>query len=502
MLKNKFYLVMLLCCLYIPAGAQPYTPQGRLGDKFGVNRVADFWQQLDDIFNDPNFSGAQWGVVIRSLETGEYLYKRNEDKLLMPASNIKLFTTSAALSLLGPHYKYKTNFYVNGSVDADILKGDLIVQGTGDPTFSGKFSNGDIWSGFNKIADTLLSLGIEEISGNIIGDDNYFDDKDLGEGWEWDYATNWYSAPSGALCFNDNCIAIEVKPGSLNKPAWIKADPDIRYATIINKIVTVDKEQNTEIEVVRMPGTNIITVYGKISEKSEPKYLFSTIKNPTQFTMVAFKQALEKKGIRIKGYAADIDDENFSADYSKLKCIYTNYSLPLGEIIKIINKESNNFYAEQLLKTIGWEIENYGSAENGVKAVKKFLQETGVSPENIVMVDGSGLSRLNLVSCKQLSNFLAYMYRSDMYGAFRESLPVAGVDGTLEKRMIKTRAVNNVRAKTGYIPGVRSMSGFVNTADGEPVVFSIIVNNFIVPSALADNIQDLVCLRLANFSRK
>lgn len=499
---RNFKQLFLLSFVLLQATVSAQNFQTPAFNKFNSSRIAEFWQQIDDIFNDPNFNSANWGVVVKSLETGEYLYKRNEDKLMVPASNLKLFTTSAGLLLLGKNYRYKTNLYMNGNLEGSILKGDLIIQGSGDPTISGRFHEEDTYKVYNDWADTLLSRGIEEITGNLIGDDKLFDENGLGEGWSWDYETYWYSASTSAISFNDNCVDIIIKPTEAGKQASLSILPETKYVTIINKVVTVPKDTPTDIDVYRERGTNIITVFGKISENSEEFKTYSTVNNPTQFSLIVLKDILKKKGIVIRGYATDIDEENVSLDYSKMKKIFTHYSVPLSEIVRVINKNSQNFYAEQLLKTIGLAKYGFGSIENGVKAVKNLLREMGINSEDMIMADGSGLSRLDLVTPRQIVDLLNYMYKNETFSVFYQTLPVAGIDGSLARRMLRSKAENNVRAKTGYLGGVRSLCGFVHTADNEPVAFSIIVNNYIVPATLADNLQDLVCLRLANFSRK
>jgi len=498
MFRYNFILFFLLCT--ISASGQTYPTQQF--EKPGKFYNHDFWQQVDDIFNDPNFVGANWGVVIRSLETGEYLYKRNENKLFMPASSLKLFTTISGLEILGKDYRFKTNVYLNGTLDGSILQGDIIVQGFGDPTISDRFYNGDLFYVFNQWADSLTKLGIDEINGNLIGDDNAFDDNGLGPGWAWDDESYWYSAPTGALSFSDNCVGISVRPSQNGLPAMISVIPESKYVTILNKVNTVEPNVESDLNVYRERGTNIITVYGRISENSEEKKVFATINNPTQFMMVVLKDALQQKGIKVTGYAADMDEELINPDYTGMVKLLTYYSPQLSEILKVINKNSHNFYAEQLLKVIGFEKEGFGSIENGIHVIKEFFGKIGINPEMMIMVDGSGLSRLNLITPNQMTDLLTYIFNKDEFKVFYESLPVAGVDGTLGRRMRKSKAENNVRAKTGYISGVRSLCGYVYSADNEPLTFSIFVNNYIVPSALADNLQDLVCLRLANFTRK
>ncbi|HEX9740405.1 MAG TPA: D-alanyl-D-alanine carboxypeptidase/D-alanyl-D-alanine-endopeptidase, partial [Ignavibacteriaceae bacterium] len=274
---------------------------------YSYSTIPEFWMQMDDIFNDPNFSNAEWGVLIQSLETGEYFYKRNEDKLFRPASNLKLFTTAAGLILLGGEYRFSTSVFMNGTLDGSSLKGNLIVQGGGDPTISGRFYDGDIYKVFNDWADSLLAAGIDEINGNIIGDDNLFDDVGLGKGWAWDYESYWFSAHSGAISFNDNCIDIVVSVDSVSKQAKINILPDTKYITLVNDVSVVSEDTITSIDVYRERGTNIIKVFGTIKRGKGTVKTFATVNNPTQYSMVVLKEVLERKGIKVKGYAVDID---------------------------------------------------------------------------------------------------------------------------------------------------------------------------------------------------
>jgi len=496
-IKIFFLLVVVLTALSFAQEAKLDTVP-----KYSINTVPEFAVQIDDIFNDPNFTNAVWGVSIQSLVTGEYFYKKNENKLVMPASNQKLITSAAGLLLLGPMYRFKTEIYSTGKLDGSILNGDLIIRGFGDPTISGRFNNDDMTKIFRDWADTLLALGIDEIRGNILGDDNVFDDVSLGEGWAWDYESEWFAAPSGALSFNDNCIDILVKPALAGEQAILTFAPESKYAIIINKVNTVGRDSATNIKIFRERGTNIISVYGSIREKDDSVKVFATINNPTQYFVVTLKAILEQKGITVSGFASDLDEITNVADYSKAKLLFTHHSVFLKDIIKVLNKNSQNFYAEQLLKTIGYEKRGFGSAGRGIEAIKIMLNDIGINTDNMEIVDGSGLSRLNLISPTQISVLLNYMYKSEVFTYYYNSLPVGGVDGTLANRMRKTRAQNNVRAKTGYINGVRSISGYIFTGDKEPVAFTIIANNFTVPVVLADNLQDLVCIRIANFKRK
>lgn len=498
--KNIYRIILLVVIVSFSKG----FAQGKADTtaKPQYSAVKEFGQEMDAIFNDPNFNNATWGVVVQSLENGEYLYRRNENKLFIPASDLKIFTTSAGLILLGQNYRFKTNIMMNGKIDGSVLEGDLIVQGRGDPTISGRFYNDNKFKVFEDWADSLSkTYGIDEINGNIIGDDDSFDDVGMGKGWAWNDESYWYSAPSGAISFNDNVVDIIVKGVRKNKPAEISTDPNTKYVAIVNNVQTVSNDSNTSVDLFRQSGTNLVNVFGTIKEGDSLK-TYVTVNNPTQYSMVVLKKVIEQNDIIVRGFPMDIDFATKNLDPENFKKLFTYYSPPLKEIIKVINKSSENFYSEQLLKTIGLEIEGYGTAENGIKAEKRIFQKMGILPERMNIVDGSGLSRLDLVTPMQILRVLTYMFRSKYFIPFYNSLPIAGVDGTLGLRMKGTRAENNLRAKTGTHFAVSSISGYVYTADNEPVAFSIIANNFTVPVELAENIEDLVCLRLANFKRK
>ncbi|MFC2135130.1 D-alanyl-D-alanine carboxypeptidase/D-alanyl-D-alanine-endopeptidase, partial [Bacteroidota bacterium] len=436
-----------------------------------LNPIQEMSIVLDDIFNDPNFDNATWGVLIKSLKTGEVLYKKNENKLFVPASVLKLFTTASSLLLLGSNYQYYTDVYSNGKIQNGILEGDLIIRGTGDPTFSNRFfdRNTDI---FESWADSLLQLGIKEISGDIIGDDNLFDDLEFGKGWAWDYESHWFAAPTSALSFNDNSVDISIEPSSVDMPAYFTISPQTKFVDVINNVKTVDQNRRNGIRVYRGRGRNLITVYGNINMNDRSITKFVSINKPTLYFITVLSEVLDSKGIKIKGHPTDFDGNILKENYDDFHFLFRHKSPDLTEIINEINKNSNNFCAEQLIKSLGLELFGSGSIVNGVNGMKDLLNIMGINPDNLVIADGSGLSRLNLLTPNQIVNLLGYMYKSNEFQNFYESLPIAGIDGTLANRMNYEATENNVRAKSGFIEGVNSLAGYLKTADGEQVAFT------------------------------
>ena len=499
----KNFTIKLFLLLWVIFSANSFSQGIRSNSQQSIapqTIIADLQNELDSIFNDPNFTNAIWGVAIQSLETGEYLYKRNENISLMPASNMKIFTTATALALLGPDYKYTTNLLTNGKIEENIIKGDLIIKGSGDPTFPIKAEEDSSNILFNSWINSLKNLGITEIQGDIIGDDNCFDNQALGAGWSWDNETYGYSAPTSGLCYNNNYITLSISPGQyIGSTAEIKMSPKTKYVTLNNKIRT---DTSSNFDYYRKSGANIIDAFGTISLGVRTRNNTIAIHNPALYAATMLKEMLEEAGISVAGSAMDISNVNPKKEFTTVyQILNSSNSAFLSEIIKLINKNSQNLYTEQLLKTLSKEFNGLGSVENSVEIAKSFLSEIGIDTDRIKIADGSGLSRLNLVTPMHVLAVLKHMYRHQYWNEFYNSLPIAGVDGTLSGRMKNSEAAENVRAKTGSINYVRALSGYVTSKDGEMFVFSMIANNYTVPTSLANSIQDSVCIRLANFTR-
>jgi D-alanyl-D-alanine carboxypeptidase/D-alanyl-D-alanine-endopeptidase (penicillin-binding protein 4) len=467
------------------------TPIGRL--------AADIAQRV----NDPEFDNANWGVLIRSLKNGETVYALNEKKMFMPASNMKLFTTSSAMTLLGPEYRYTTRLVTNGSVKDSVLNGDIIFVGSGDPTISGRFNDGKVTETFERWADSLRSRGIRTVNGNIIGDDNAFDEEYYGSGWQADDETDYYAAQIGAVMFNDNCVNIRIaQSATIADVCSLSWTPRTRYVNIINRTVTAPATDSVNsISFLRLRGTNTIIVSGKLSVGKKPVEELITVDNPTLYTMTVLKEIFESKGIRVNGMPVDVDDLKDSLRYDNAKQLASFISVPYASIAAETNKPSDNAYAEQTIRTLGKEKMLLGSMVNGRRSAYPLFASWGVDTVRLRMADGSGLSRMDLITPSDAVAVLTGMYTGKNFLPFYESLPIGGVDGTLKRRMKGTRAEGNVHAKTGTIGYVRGLSGYVTSADGEQFVFSMLVNHYTVSTRKSEKLQDDVCAMIAGFSR-
>ena len=322
---NRFFFIILVSASV--SFAQQKDSLSERKTVSNLNPLIELRDQLDDYFNDPNFSNAIWGVLVKSLKTGEVIYKRNADKLFIPASNMKLFTSAAVLLLLGPEFLYETNFYVNGDLEKGVLKGDLIIQGSGDPTISNRFYEGNQTKIFEDWADTLKARGIWVVKGNIYGDDSFFDNVGLGNGWTWDYESSWFAAPSGALSFNDNSVEIKIEPSEINFPSKVSLKPYTKYTSVISKVTTVDENTESSVSVVRQRGTNQIRVTGTINKDSKPIIEHVSISDPTMFFLTVLREVFERKGIVIQGRIGNLDSSEKNIIPDDLTPLYTHKSV-------------------------------------------------------------------------------------------------------------------------------------------------------------------------------
>jgi serine-type D-Ala-D-Ala carboxypeptidase/endopeptidase (penicillin-binding protein 4) len=473
--------------------------------------------ELATTFDSPAAS-ALWAVKVQSLDSGEVLYEQNAHRLVMPASNMKIVTMAVAAERLGWDYRFPTTLETAGRIENGVLIGDLVVVGHGDPTISDR--GGSRTRVFERLADKLRELGITRIDGRLIGDDDAFDDDTPGEGWAWDDLTAGYAAAASALQFNENVTSVIVHTaGEPGQKADVRVEPTFDGLQLRADVTIAPADSAPNLFVRRDPFAYILVVAGTVP-KAERDYVRTvTVPNPTNLFVNTLRDTLEARGISVVDGAHDIDiakrytDRTFDPTMVR-KVLFTHLSPPLSEIGVTFMKVSQNLFGETLLNTIGlqaglepcprsFEEACRGRAvEAGRKVYENVLGAWGVPSSELIVSDGSGLSRYNYLTPNLLVTVLRRMARDPRHAApFDATLPIMGKDGTLARRLRGTRAEGVVHAKTGSLANVRALSGYLTTADGERIVFSIVANNFKAPSAVIDGIADQAVERLVSFKR-
>lgn len=477
--------------------------------------------QIDRIIDAEEFDNSFWGIIVTDLESGNVIYERNARKAFVPASNMKLYSTSAALDHLGPDYVYRTGLYVDGPIENGVLRGNLIVRGSGDPTIGGHYNalTGE-WEAeidavgiFRDWADSLRAAGITRIEGDIIGDDDVVDDVPLGRGWSWDDETFYYSAQLSGLSFNDNVIHMHVEAGGPGSPASIWWDPiNTDYVNVINRTRTIHADSSLDEGYRRHRNSNTIDVT-TLTPLGDSDIEEITVENPTLFFVHVFRESLQNAGIPVAGGAVDVDFISIKPEYAEpeLRRVAVHTSLPLADIVRMVNKPSQNLYADMLIKTLAAEFPREsedadpGSTELGLEVAMRSFVNAGIDTSRIQLADGSGLSRHNLISPETTSRLLEYMWShpdAATREAFYASLSVAGVDGTLRHRMRSGPAHRNVRAKTGSLSNVSSLGGYIRSADGTPLAFAAMCNHFTEPTRDVRRAQDRLANVMARYRKR
>ncbi len=463
---------------------------------------------IDSVLSDSAFVGGVWSVKVVDLAQGRTLFSRNAEINLLPASNAKMYTTAAALEQLGPSYRHRTTLVTNGQIRSDTLFGDIIVRGSGDPSFSGEFHDGNSLAPLQAWADTLRELGISVITGDVIGDDNRFDDEPLGRGWMWDDEPYESSAQISALSINNNCVELRVSPTIPGSPARIEWSPaNTDYVAVVNRTETVAKGDLDRERYARARASNRIEVLSTVAMGEDHGECIA-IENPTLFFAHLLRQSIRDRGIAVLGSAIDIDDLVEPPLRDPAERVLARYaSPPLADLASSVNKPSNNLHAELMLRTLGVERPvadstiGPGTALMGAEAAARTFVAAGIDTTRLRLADGSGLSRYHLMTTSMTVSLLSYMWHHPdpaVREAFVESLPVAGVDGTLESRYPEGRARGNVRAKTGTMTSVSSLGGYVWSISGRPFAFAMMCNNYTSPTPSIRSAQDRITTILAN----
>jgi serine-type D-Ala-D-Ala carboxypeptidase/endopeptidase (penicillin-binding protein 4) len=439
---------------------------GTLQDK--LTKVLEF---------DPHLSGAIAGISVRAATSGEILYEYNGNLRLKPASNLKLLTAAAALSVLGENYTFPTELHTDGQIVGNMLFGDLFLKGKGDPTL--------LKSNFEKLAEQLIQKGITEVHGDLIGDDTWYDDVRYSIDLPWSDEQTYYGAQVSALTsspdkdYDAGTVIVKVQPAKKNgDKAIVTISPKTNYIKLVNKSTTVDSSGQKDIEIIRNHGTNIITIQGTIPVKSSEISEWISVWNPTGLTLELFKQSLAEKGIKINGSV------RFGTTPPSTTLLTSRRSMPLSELLVPFMKLSNNVHAEILIKEMGKVVKGKGSWEKGLEVLDTKLNEFNINTKTLVIRDGSGVSHLNLVPTNEISKLLFSIQKETWFPVFLNSLPVGGekekmVGGTLRNRMKIQTIKGRIKAKTGSLTSVSSLSGYLVAQNGETLIFSIILNNLI-----------------------
>jgi D-alanyl-D-alanine carboxypeptidase/D-alanyl-D-alanine-endopeptidase (penicillin-binding protein 4) len=455
-------------------------------------------RDLDAIFDDPATDHAQWSVAVGSIARGDALYRRNAQRLQVPASSQKLLTTAVAADRLGWDYRYATTVHATGPIDGGVLNGDLVVSSNGDPTINPRHL--DRFAAFDDWARQLADRGLRRISGAIIGNDNAFAEPGWGLGWSWDDIPLGYGAQVGALQYNESQVEMKVEPAAPGRPAIVVLSPASSGLALDPDVTTGPTGSETRILVDRALGSSIVTVRGQIAS-SEKATQAVAVANPTQQYVNALRVALELRGIVIDGPTVDIDELATPPSLANATLLIDDRSAPLMEIIAVTLKFSRNIYAETLLRSLA-PAESPRTTEAGLQVLRETLLSWGIPNEGYLARDGSGLSRYDWITADTIVKLLMHVAKDrKLADRFRQTLAVPGEPGTLENRMVDTPLQTRVRAKTGSMSQVRSLSGYLTTAEGEPLVFSIIVNGFRVPGRDIDAVMEHALGRLVEFRR-
>ncbi|HEY0047732.1 MAG TPA: D-alanyl-D-alanine carboxypeptidase/D-alanyl-D-alanine-endopeptidase [Pyrinomonadaceae bacterium] len=473
-----------------------------------LQTIPELQAKIRSIILRPQLQRGQIGVKIISLDTNKVIFEENAEKYFMPASNMKSFTVSAALEKLTPDFRFVTSVYAPASPDASgTIRGDLIIYGRGDPSISTAFNDKDYFKGMNNLAEKIVASGVKRVEGALIGDESYFTGDALPASWEWDDLQWYYGAEVSALTVNDNALDLIVRPGSaIGAPAGVQLLPNVNGVLLVNNTKTSAAGTRRDIGIRRRLGTNVIEVFGSMPLGAGAYTNYVSLPKPALVFVSMLRQLLEQKGVVVTGQTRAVD-----AEFRKNAPLPANLvevtkleSPPLALIAAKTMKPSQNLYTELILRAMGESIgdranQRWTSADRGIAVVDKFLQEIGVAAGSVLMYDGSGLSRHDLITPSAVVQLYSYMSRSRFAPVWRDSLTVAGVDGTLSNRFKGTRGENNVRGKTGTIDQVSSLSGYMTTVAGERLAFSFITNNIPSGSLRTGTIDEIVVL-LANFN--
>ena len=457
-------------------------------------------QFIDSMVDAPEFRSAQWGVLVVDAARAETLYAHNADKLFMPASNMKLLTGTTALAQLGADYRWSTSMSARGVVHDGVLTGDLIVRGNGDPSVSDHMQAGDALAPLRAMADSLRAHGIVRVRGHLVAAPSPFTDSPLGYGWSWSDLDDAYSAGVDALFFNEGFTQVVVRGGTrAGDPVRATTRPAMTYPVLVVTAHTsaprapgataADSMAASAITVGHDSSHAGVLVAGTVAA-GDSVVAEVTFRHQGEAYLAALLEAMASRGIVV--------EKGDGAPAGEAMPLFTMRSPTLREVLPFFEKPSQNQIGEILFKTLALEKTGVGRADSAARVVSRQVVAWGAAPDGFAIRDGSGLSRHDYVSPRTLVTVLGAITTHPDFRAFYDALPIAGVDGTIRNRMKGTAAQGNLHGKTGTLDKARSLSGYVTTADGRQLIFSVLCNNFVVPTRRVDQVSDAIGVRLAS----
>ncbi|MFC3041083.1 D-alanyl-D-alanine carboxypeptidase/D-alanyl-D-alanine-endopeptidase [Virgibacillus xinjiangensis] len=453
-------------------------------------------EKLAAILDDEQLDGSVTGVSVRDADTGDLLFSRNGDTHLHPASNMKLLSGAAAMEVLGEDYQFMTEVWTDGKINGQVLHGDIYLKGKGDPTL--RKEDLDI------LAKELKNHGIKKIKGDLVGDDTWYDDVRLSLDLNWSDESYYTGAQVSALTlspdkdYDAGTVIVEVKPSDkIGEEANVQITPETDYITVVNNTEMVNKGAEKNISIEREHGTNNLIIEGEMPLDGSDSKVWRSVWEPTGYAVDVFKKSLEEQGIDFIGQT----DIRYGKTPKSASRLANKESIPLEDLFLRFMKLSNNGHGETLTKEMGRVVHEEGSWDKGIEVIEKVVTGLGVDEEAILLRDGSGMSHKNYIPANELTQLLYAIQGKEWFEAFQFTLPVAGDSdrfegGTLRYRMRDEPAEGKVKAKTGSLTSVSALSGYVTTKDGEKLVFSVLINNYL--GSKASEIEDAIANTLAD----
>lgn len=480
--------LVLTVCLACTASAQGTARAAAPG---AAAAASAFRLGIDSLLDDPAFANAHWGVLIVDPARGDTLYSRNAGKLFMPASNQKLITGAVALAQLGPGYRWTTVLAARGRVSRGVLTGDLLVLGNGDPTMSDAM-RGDVRVAFDTLARALRDAGVRRITGRLVHAGNALPGDTYGFGWAHDDFDEPYSAPVDELFVNEGIARVVVRGATrAGRPATVTVWPATGVAAVRSAVQTLASPVAPSARPQVAFEDRAYVVRGALRPRDSALFTLA-IREPGRAWLATFREALQRQGVVVGGGLGRDTTRQVPRD-----TLVTWRSATLAQLLPTLLKPSQNQLAELLFRTLGAVFDSAGSERAGGRVVTAQLARWGVDSTRAAVRDGSGLSRHDYVAPDAIVRVLDVMWRSADSSTFRDALPVAGIDGTLATRMRGTVAEGRVQAKTGTLDKARSLSGYVRTAGGATLLFSMLSNNWTTSVRAVERVQDAIASRLA-----